>query len=47
MSMLNYLQYKFRQKSMSSAKPTFSLRRQSYSIIPFDEQKFGIDTIKL
>lgn len=46
MSMLNYLQYKFRQKSMSSAKPTSSLRRQSYSIIPFDEQKFGIDTIK-
>lgn len=46
MSMLNYLQYKLRQKSMSSAKSTFSLRRQSYSIIPFDEQKFVIDTIK-
>ena len=44
---INYLQYKLRQKSMSSAKPTFSLRRQSYSIIPFGEQKFGIDTIKL
>lgn len=46
MSMLSNLQNKFRQKSISSAKPTFSLRRQSYSIIPFGEQKFGIDTIK-
>ena len=46
MSMLNYLQNKLRQKSMSSAKPKFSLRRQSYSIILFDEQKFVIDTIK-
>lgn len=31
---------------MSSVKSTFSLQRQSYSIIPFDEQKFVIDMIK-
>lgn len=46
MSMLNYLQNKLRQKSTPSEKTTFSLRRQSYSIIPFGEQKFVIDTIK-
>lgn len=31
---------------MSSVKSTFSLQPQSYSIIPFDEQKFVIDMIK-
>lgn len=46
MSMLNYLQNKLCQKSTPSEKTTFSLKRQSYSIIPFDEQKFVIDMIK-
>lgn len=31
---------------MSSVKSTFILQWQSYSIIPFDEQKFVIDMIK-